>query len=129
MTKAPIFVELIENCDMTRHRCSVCLGWTKKWSYALARAQCEEGNVLVCETCLESAAIDENLARSAELLVNHGLSQLRLIGRLKVPSFADWKRRCEELEAGDMAERTAAENDTSAPWERDRPMPPFSSFQ
>jgi len=45
----------------------------------------------VCDTWLESGEIDARLANHAEDLSAYAIFLVSLIGRLKVPSFEEWK--------------------------------------
>jgi hypothetical protein len=79
-----IKIELVKTRFFTRYPCDVCGGCTEKVS-VLARGH----DLLVCETCLEAGDIDERLKRHAAALmaaVTRGL-----IGRLQVPSWAEWQ--------------------------------------
>ena len=89
-----ITVELIETSFYTRYPCHVCGGCTEKVSI-LAEAP---NGLRVCERCLEDGHIDERLESHAKVLEDRVTAVRDLIGRLKVPSFAEWKARTEEYE-------------------------------
>ena len=88
-TNGQITIELVETNFFTRWPCTVCGGCTEKVAM-LAEGQDEHGKIRVCENCLENGDIDERIANHADNLeVQVGLIR-NLIGRLKVPTFAEW---------------------------------------
>jgi hypothetical protein len=90
-----IKIELKPADTWVRRPCTVCGGYTEKVSF---RAENESLGIRVCETCLEDGRIDERLEEHiAELEVR--ASWLRgLVGRLQVPSYADWQTACAEAD-------------------------------
>jgi hypothetical protein len=81
-----IKIELVKTRFFTRYPCDVCGGCTEKVS-VLARGH----DLLVCETCLEAGDIDERLKRYATALEAMAAVKRALIGRLVVPSYAEWQ--------------------------------------
>jgi hypothetical protein len=56
--------------------------------------------IRVCEHCLEDGEIDAQLLETAERIREPYATQLRsLVGRLRVPTYAQWKAACEQYEA------------------------------
>jgi hypothetical protein len=78
----------------TRWPCHVCGGHTEKVE-VLTEVKCVDGDVAlrVCETCLEAGDIDKRLEDHAARLVSEAARLRNLIGRLKVPTFAQWKEK------------------------------------
>ena len=85
-----IKIELVDSDSLTHHPCNVCGGYTEK-VLVLARGH----GLLVCEGCLEAGAgeIDERLERYAAALEAMAAATRALIGRLVVPSYAEWLAR------------------------------------
>jgi hypothetical protein len=81
-----IKIELVKSDFLTRYPCSVCGGYTEKVT-VLARGH----GLLVCETCLEAGNIDERIERHAAALEAMATETRALIGRLVVPSYAEWQ--------------------------------------
>ena len=88
-TNGQITIELVETNFFTRWPCTVCGGCTEKVAM-LAEGQDEHGKIRVCENCLENGDIDEHLAKHADTLGAQAELVRKLIGRLKVPTFAEW---------------------------------------
>jgi hypothetical protein len=93
----PIEIRLVRTSFFTRWPCSVCLGYTEK-EEVLAEGP---GGLRVCETCLKRGDIDGHLEQSAVALEQEARNTRALIGRLKVPTFAEWQH------AGDCCEAEA----------------------
>jgi hypothetical protein len=88
-----IEIKLVPSNSLTRHHCHVCGGCTEK-VYILAEGRDENDLVTrVCEFCLQAGAIDARLAQYATRLEAEAAWTRRLIGQLKVPSFAEWQER------------------------------------
>ena len=91
-----IKVELVETNFLTRWPCTVCGGCTEKVPI-LAESKTGER---VCESCLRAGNIDERLEQYALVLdtaLDTAAAATRsLIGRLSVPTFAEWQARCEQ---------------------------------
>lgn len=102
MTTEVINVELVRTNVFIRWPCSVCGGCTEKVSVlAEAEIECAGGHSItfrVCERCLEEAAINERLEQQAQALAARSEWLRGLIGRLHVPTFADWQKRMQEVE-------------------------------
>lgn len=93
-----IKVELVETNFLTRWPCTVCGGCTEKVPI-LAESKTGER---VCESCLRAGNIDERLEQYALVLdtaVDTAAAATRsLIGRLSVPTYAEWQARYEQYE-------------------------------
>jgi hypothetical protein len=85
-----IQIELVRSDSLTRHPCNVC-GWYAERCSVWARGH----GLLVCESCLEAGAvaIDERLERFAASLEATAAATRALIGRLVVPSYAEWQAK------------------------------------
>ena len=99
-----IYVELIKTNILIRHPCHVCGGYSEKVT-VLAEGRDSDRNVVVrvCETCLENGNIDVSLERHAAKLEENAKFVRSLKGRLKVPTFLDWKKLINDND--DMARR------------------------
>jgi hypothetical protein len=97
-----IKIELVRSDSLTRQPCNVC--WRAERSAVWARGH----GLHVCESCLEAGAvaIDERLERHAAALEAEAAATRALIGRLVVPSYAEWLAK------------VAAVNDESERWDR-----------
>jgi hypothetical protein len=82
-----IKIELVRADSLTRQPCNVC--WRAERSMVWARGH----GLHVCESCLEAGAvaIDERLERHAAALEAEAAATRALIGRLVVPSYAEWQ--------------------------------------
>jgi hypothetical protein len=96
----PINVELTITNTLTRWPCSVCSGCTEK---VQVLAEAGTTGIRVCETCLEAGNIDERLERHAKSLEEGAAKTRALIGRLRVPTFAQWRNYSERVEVADYA--------------------------
>jgi hypothetical protein len=116
-----IKIELVRSHSLARHPCNVC-GSSERHS-VWARGH----GLLVCRCCLEAGAvdIDERLERFAASLEATAAATRALIGRLVVPSYAEWQaavaaeaedferyHRAEDI--AESAERLAIEHDNIA---------------
>jgi hypothetical protein len=83
-----IKIELVKSNFLTRYPCNICGGCTEKVP-VLAKGH----GLLVCERCLEAgaASIDARLERHAAVLEAMAGAARALIGRLLVPSYAEWQ--------------------------------------
>ncbi len=94
----PISIELVETNFFTRYPCTVCGGCTEKVAILAEGTQrlSDDGEcrtVRVCETCLEGSddlGIDDRLDLHARALEADAALIRGMIGRLKVPTFAEW---------------------------------------
>jgi hypothetical protein len=93
-----IKIELVRSDSLTRQSCNVCGGCTEKVA-VWARGH----GLQVCEFCLEAGAvaIDERLERHAAALEAGAAATRALIGRLVVPSYAEWQAAI-DAEAKDL---------------------------
>ena len=105
-TAEPISVDLVETNFFTRWPCTVCGGYTEKVAILAEGTQrlSDDGEcrtVRVCETCLEGGdglGIDDRLDLHARALKGEAALIRSLIGRLKVPTFAEWCKAERETE-------------------------------
>ncbi len=97
-TTEPISVELVETNFFTRYPCTVCGDLTEKVATLAEGTQqlSDDGEyrtVRVCERCLEGGdglGIDARLDLHVRALEGEAALIRSLIGRLKVPTFAEW---------------------------------------
>ncbi len=97
-TTEPISIEMVETNFFTRWPCTVCGGCTEKVAILAEGTQqfSDDGEVRtvrVCETCLEGGdglGIDARLELRARGLKGQAALTRSLIGRLNVPTFAEW---------------------------------------
>ena len=80
---------------LTRRPCSVCLGCTEKVE-VLAEGP---GGLRVCERCLQRGDIDAHLEQRALALEEQAKKARALIGRLRVPTYGQWRRAMDWCEA------------------------------
>lgn len=99
----PIVVELVETNVFTRWPCHVCGDCTEKVAVLAEVKDGEYAGLRVCETCIEAGDIDARLAAHADTIEARAASLRALIGRLQVPSFAEWQRRTDSIEAKNAA--------------------------
>jgi hypothetical protein len=97
----------------TRWPCTVCGGCTEKVAVLVEAKDSINGgdDLRVCEECLKRDDIDGELGRHADRLEADAQELRRLIGHLKVPTFAEWRAECE---------RADAEVPTYAEWRAER---------
>ena len=100
-----IEVELVNKNFSTRRTCTVCGGCTGKGSIvAEGRQDLSSGDfnvgeyriIRVCEYCLRAGEIDARLELGARQLECQAQLLREIIGRLQVPTFAEWQTRCEQ---------------------------------
>jgi hypothetical protein len=98
MTDHMIKVSLTQACRWTRWKCHVCGGRTEKDEILAEGKQDLPNNeyriVRVCDQCLRGADglwIDKRLESYARFLDTEAEITRALIGRLEVPTFAEWK--------------------------------------
>ena len=89
-----IEIKLVEAFGLRRRPCTVCGGYTEKVPI-LAESKTGER---VCESCLEAGNIDERLEQHARALDEAAVRVRSLIGRLSVPTYAEWQARYEQYE-------------------------------
>ena len=80
---------------LTHWPCSVCLGCTEKVE-VLAEGP---GGLRVCERCLQRGDIDGHLEQRALALEEQAKKARALIGRLRVPTYDQWRRAMDWCEA------------------------------
>ena len=132
-----ISVELVETNFFTRYPCTICGGCTEKVAILAEGTQRlsddgETRTVRVCESCLEGGdglGIDARLDLHARALEGEAALIRSLIGRLKVPTFAQWCSAEREHEVHAVMEigglgRDEAENKVHPGYPRapDRPL-------
>ncbi len=93
-----IKVELVETNCHTRWPCDVCGGHTEKVSILAEVASGPYKDFLVCEQCLESRDFDEKLNARADRMERCAAELRKVVGRLEVPSFEDWKAACDKYD-------------------------------
>jgi len=107
-TDAMIEIKLTTTNVFTRWPCHVCGGCTEKVEVLAESDGAKDGSIRVCERCLEAGNIDERLAKHADDIDAWAAQVRALIGRLKVPTFAEWKAYSERAEVARYAMCTAA---------------------
>ena len=121
MTNDTIKISLTQACAWTRWPCHVCGGCTEK-DPILAEGEQDLGpteigvgrkyrTVRVCDRCLKGTgglSIDQRLENFASLLEAEAELTRALIGRLKVPSHAEWEAACCEFNDALMREHEEA---------------------
>ena len=98
MTTDKIEMKLVVSRSLTRVPCHICGGCTEKVN---TWCEAETDDIRVCETCLQEGNIDERLREHAEGLERYAAHVRSLIGRLIVPTRAEW----------DAAEKKANDED------------------
>lgn len=102
-----IRVNLVRAFGYFRQQCHACGGLTEKVS-VLCEGEDENGHtVRVCETCLAEGDIDARILAHVERMERIAANTRALIGRLKVPSYAEWLAACDAVNAEVRAERAA----------------------
>ena len=89
-TTEPISIEISKGCCFSRWPCTVCGSQTEKTAVL---ASGENMKIIVCERCLEGGdgiGIDDRLELHARSLENEAVYIRNLVGRLRVPTFAEW---------------------------------------
>ena len=94
MSVQPIHAELVCASMCTRWACHVCGGHTEKESVLCEVPKSHETHAgfRVCEKCLEDGDLDAKLLHHATTLEAQAAALRDTVGRLRVPSFADWLR-------------------------------------
>ena len=122
-TTEPISVELVETNFFTRHHCTLCGDCTEKVAILAEGTQRlsddgESRTVRVCEYCLEGSdgdgdgyGIDARLDLHAQQLEAEAALIRSLIGRLKVPTFAEWCKAEREHNVRAVMETTGISRD------------------
>ncbi len=118
MTTNEIEIKLIETNFFTRHHCTVCGGCTEKVAILAEGTQrlSDDGEsrvIRVCETCLEggNGGIDNRLDLHARALEGEAVLVRGMIGRLKVPTFAEWCKAERDYEVRGHMERNGINRD------------------
>ena len=102
-----IEIALVEASFLTRWPCTVCGGCTDKVPIlAEGRQDLSSGDfhvgeyrtIRVCENCLQAGEIDARLELHARQLEAQAQLLREIIGRLQVPTFAEWQARGEQYE-------------------------------
>jgi hypothetical protein len=114
-----IDIKLVETNFLTRWPCTICGGCTEKVSVlaegglpddaklpsadpsnpvAVFMRPAPDTIIRVCETCLEAGKIDERLAQHASELEAQARAVHSLIGRLRVPSYEQWRAEIDRVE-------------------------------
>ncbi len=93
--KDEITINLVDTNFFTRYPCTVCGGCTDKVGILAEGIQplSDDGEyrkIRVCERCLEAGDIDSQLEQHARQLEAEAGLLREMIGRLKVPTFAEW---------------------------------------
>ena len=104
-TANPITIEMTTTAGYFRLGCSVCGGCTEKNLVAAESPPGTSPGIRVCETCLEAGNIDVRLLGHADALERQAAQLRLLVGRLKVPTFAEWQAANDEEEALAARER------------------------
>jgi hypothetical protein len=91
-----IEVKLVRTNVFTRWPCTVCGGVTEK-----DEVLCESDNmaVRVCPQCLKRGDIDGHLESTAAAFERDATYLRSLIGKLKVPTYAEWEAEIARCEA------------------------------
>ena len=98
-----IEIELVEAFGSRRWPCTVCGGCTEKVPILAEGRQPlsndgESRLVRVCENCLRAGELDAQLELRARRMVAEAALLREMIGRLQVPTFAEWQARYEQYE-------------------------------
>ncbi len=98
-----IEIALVEARFLTRWPCTVCGGCTDKVPILAEGEQAlsndgEFRTVRVCENCLQFGEIDDRLELRARQMEAEAVLLHEMIGRLQVPTFAEWQACCEQYE-------------------------------
>ncbi len=115
----PVPVELVESRTLIRQPCTVCGGCTERVRVvAEARNLDHELIVRVCEDCLRHDDIDGRLENTAFFMEANAKYVRGLKGRLVLPTYAQWEKRNDELEAEFVREqeKSVRDGDTSLPF-------------
>lgn len=93
MSNERVKVELVENEFFARGLCHLCGGQTKKRLVLAELTSGELKGFRVCGNCLDESrgSVDEKLAARAELLEKRASAIRGMIGRLDVPTLAEYQ--------------------------------------
>jgi hypothetical protein len=114
-----IEMKLVESGFLTRYPCHVCGGCTEK-EPILCEAEIDGVTLRVCETCLKAGQeeIDNRLKKHIQKLKDYADDLTRLIGQLKVPTYAEYEaaaeahaKAFEEQYSAEIAAEIAARNE------------------
>ena len=96
-----IHAELTATPFYRRWGCDACGGNTEKVSTlcTVPEGHPTHGGFQVCEACLQAGDIDARLTRHADALSEQAAELRGLVGRLRVPAYAEWESA--ELAAGE----------------------------
>jgi hypothetical protein len=95
-----IEIKLVDTNYLTRWSCTVCGGHTDKVPVLAESDGPPSSCIRVCEQCLEEGEIDARLIKHAQRIREPYATQLRLlVGKLRVPTYEQWKAACEQHEA------------------------------
>jgi hypothetical protein len=127
-----IVVELNQTNVLTHWPCHVCGGCTDKFNTLAEVLSGPCQGLRVCETCLYAGDIDTRLAWHADELEEWGKEEewvkervkaLRgLIGRLQVPSYAEWRAYDDRVDMAHCAAGKMAGTDGDSHAEFDKVM-------
>jgi hypothetical protein len=98
----PILIKFVRTSCFTRWHCDVCGGDTEKdavlceGKFTLPNGRVDD--VLVCPQCLDRD-IDARLKETARQLESHAAWTRLLIGRLRVPTYAQWEQEMDRTQA------------------------------
>jgi hypothetical protein len=104
-TNSKIDVKLTRTNLLVRWGCTVCGGHTDKEGVL---AEGPDG-ITVCAPCLKAGDIDARLGRHAAQLAQAAANVQDLIGRLNVPTFAEWRAEMDRWEAEEEAASAEAD--------------------
>ena len=105
-----IKVKLVETDPFTSEVCTVC-GFRIPASHGFI-GEVGSPAISVCAACLQSGEIDQRLEAHAVELLKRAEWLKSLVGRLDVPTYAEWQARM-----------TAEEKRWEAHWQRSDPWP------
>ena len=87
----PVTVRLVPSRFLTRWKCHVCGGHTEKVPILAEVMAGEHAGFRVCEACIESRDFDQKLQAHAQELEEYAAVVRSLIGRLRVPTLAEYR--------------------------------------
>lgn len=99
-----IIVSLVASNFLTRWPCHLCGGHTEKETVLAEVKDGPYAGFRVCETCLKTRDFDKKLIEHAEKLEQQSVGLRELVGRLEVPTYAEWHQRSFEHEVSYMQE-------------------------
>lgn len=92
MSKATIDIKLVSNKPTAAfYRCFVCDRMEDNDQPIIAEGSCLYGTLKLCTGCLAAGNIDNLLAARANDLMADAQTLRSLIGRLRVPTYVEWK--------------------------------------